>query len=363
MKKALIIAVLFVVALSIYPNATQAAITLVAGGALSAAANNGNDVTITFPGGVLENDVVIMFGGHAFRSGSAIGPSTGGYTTEIDHNSEVPALGVWYKVMGATPDGDVVGQGTGNNADVTAYGIFILRGVDTASIFDQTTTTAGPTVTANPNPPAIDTQTAGAWVIPIGAKEVFDNSIVAPSGYLNLVYNSKNDSNDYSTGGATLEIATPTTEDPPIFTSWAVTIAWYTVTLAIKPSIASAPIIVTRFPSNFGATYATFNGESTDGDLDEHGFAFSTDATLATGVSTSTLGSFSGTPFSEATTTSISADTKYFVRAYGTNAGGTAYGRILYFTSGNNIVTRKMRLFQGFTIKIFPGGKIKLYRR
>jgi hypothetical protein len=54
------------------------------------------------------------------------------------------------------------------------------------------------------------------------------------------------------------------------------------------------------------------------------------------------------------------ADTTYFYRAYATNGTGTAYGSILSFTTGDLIPRRHMRLFEGFRIILYEGGRLKL---
>jgi hypothetical protein len=76
------------------------------------------------------------------------------------------------------------------------------------------------------------------------------------------------------------------------------------------------------------------NGTETAGsDGTQSGFAVSTDSTLSVNVSTSSDGAVvSGNSFNDSTTT-LTASTPYFYRAYVTNSGGTGYGVILSFTT------------------------------
>ena len=124
-----------------------------------------------------------------------------------------------------------------------------------------------------------------------------------------------------------------------------------------------APTVVTDFASNISATGAQLNGTKTGGgNATGHGFAYGTDATLASVIATTTLGSLSSNSSFSSIIASLSADITYFFRAYATNTAGEAYGVIRPFTTGNNTVTRKMRLFEGFTIK-FLNGRVILHQR
>lgn len=105
------------------------------------------------------------------------------------------------------------------------------------------------------------------------------------------------------------------------------------------------------------ATLDDDNGSS----ITEHGFAYSTDSALSTGVSTSTLGSFAGgSGYYSDTASGLSHDTTYYFRTYATSANGTGYGGIQSFATGDATPTRKIILFLGYTIK-FISGKMHLY--
>lgn len=125
------------------------------------------------------------------------------------------------------------------------------------------------------------------------------------------------------------------------------------------------PVMETTFASNIGAASATLHGSITSigvGNPTQHGFAYSTNSSLSTGVSTTTLGSFTGIGNFSGGIGPLSNDTTYYFRAYATNAAGTGYGGIKSFTTGNTTATRSMRLFGGFTLK-FYNGRVRLYQQ
>lgn len=127
--------------------------------------------------------------------------------------------------------------------------------------------------------------------------------------------------------------------------------------ITISAPAGSAPSVATN-PALVGATTATLHGAITNtggNDATEHGFAYSTDSGLSTGVSTTTLGSFTGTGNFEEGILGLNTDTPYYYRAYATNGSGTGYGTIRTFTTGNNTITRTMRLFEGFVFKLVSG--------
>ena len=75
------------------------AITLVSGGALGVAANNGTNVTIALPT-LLSNDVVISWGGHFNRAASSTGPTATDWTTVLSNVTASPFFVAAYKIMG-----------------------------------------------------------------------------------------------------------------------------------------------------------------------------------------------------------------------------------------------------------------------
>jgi hypothetical protein len=219
------------------------AITLVSSGALEGAALDGGDVTLTFPGGVAEGDVVYVWGGHDRGAGETTRDAainTSGYTTIYEDATDFHQYTfiVARKVMGPTPDSDVVCEGGGDASEGVAYCAYILRGVDTGTPEDATRTVAADGST-NPNPPAITTVTNGAWVLTLVGSSVSDASVTAPSGYGNQVDVNADDTRNSTVAGATLEKATAGAEDPGTWTNWGNS-RWQAVTVAVRPATGAS---------------------------------------------------------------------------------------------------------------------------
>lgn len=136
-------------------------------------------------------------------------------------------------------------------------------------------------------------------------------------------------------------------------------------TLGAEETNNAAPTVTTNFASNVGATSATLHGSITSNggaDATQHGFAYSTNSTLSSGVSTTTLGGYTGAGNFSGGIVSLLADTTYYFRAYATNPTGTGFGAILSFFTGNANVTRNFLLFGGATLKLL-NGKAILHQR
>lgn len=221
------------------------AITLV--GTASASTINDTNVTVTLPVGTTTDDVVyaaFCFGDPTDRD---VGIVTSGYTELADlfaNDNRDINFAVYRKVMGGTPDTTVefdTPTATGNIA--AAGAVVVLRGVDTTTPEDATTTTATGIDGSQVDPPSITTATNGAWVI---AAAGWTNLAVptAPSGYSNLIEDSGDDAQDANIMMATKEIATAGAENPGVFgnTVGAGTDAWCAVTIAVKPSGGAAAV-------------------------------------------------------------------------------------------------------------------------
>lgn len=104
----------------------------------------------------------------------------------------------------------------------------------------------------------------------------------------------------------------------------------------------SAPSITTNSASSISPSGATLSGSITatgGANATQSGFAYSTNSALSTGVSTSTLGSQSGTATFTQSLSGLSPSTTYYYRAYAANSGGTGYGSILNFTTAAGLPT------------------------
>lgn len=246
------------------------------GTAKSGTATNGGDVTLTFDTGAgapQQGDVVILFGGHGINSATFPGPITAGYT--LIHMNTDQDRGAWYKVMGASPDLTVQGEGGGNGSDAVAYAAFVLNGslID-AAIFDATSVENNHG-TRVPNAGAITTVTDGAWVIALGTNHIVDTSRGVPSGYTTIIGASANDSSDISIDAAYIEKATAGTEDPPAWSTWASGLA-YEITLAIKPAAVTQTFSYTAsggMQSSGAASFARTVAAPVSGGLQSGGAA------------------------------------------------------------------------------------------
>jgi len=213
------------------------AISVISGGALTGGINNGGSVTLTFPAGVLQDDVVYVCSGIDGTPTIA----TSGYTAIANVTSSNQQTWVWRKIMGATPDASVTINGTGQPQDAHTVVALILRGVEVTQPEDATPTTASGSST-NPNNPAITTVFNRAWVLAFASSEVNDTSITAPSGYTNQTDIAVSDTNPSTTAVATKEITPPGVEDPPSWTDWA-SGTWGAITVAVRPGgFISVPV-------------------------------------------------------------------------------------------------------------------------
>ena len=353
------------------PLEAEAAISFVSSTCENSRDGNG-DMTLTLPT-TLENDLVII----AYAIGDAYGINfnmdasgalSGAGFTEIADTTVNSAdaneidLGVYYKIMTATPDTSVTidGQG-GNDASVVAVCI-AFRGVDTTTPLDVTTTSTQGVDTMYPNPPSINhNNPAGVWTVIAGASGHNTNSNTVtytfPTGYTtNAINRAHIDTSDAAVGMGYRESGVSDPEDPGVMTlsgTDSANYSWAAATIALRP--ASVPTATTNF-ANAGFNSATLHGtKSGGGNATEHGFAYGTDSTLATVIATTTLGALASNSSFFSYVSGLSASITYYFRAYATNNGGTGYGVIKSFVTGDSTTRRKMRLFEGFKIKFLNG--------
>ncbi len=386
MKKSLkkFFSILFLTAI-LAPNTAEAAISFVSP-ACEWSRDGVGDMTLTLPT-TLVNDLVIISFAIAdnddldFNMDAAAFLTGNGYTevTDVFANDDFDInLGVYWKVMGATPDTEVLidGQG-GNDASVVAV-CMAFRGVDTTTPMDVTPVGGATTNTMDPNPGPINhNNPSGVWTVIVGASGYTGGdgaqTYTFPTGYTeNAIDRDHNDTTDGTVGMGYRSSGVSDPEDPGAMAHSVadnVAFASATTTIALRPQTTTAPSVDTNAESNVNVSSATLNGNisAVNGDNPStRGFAWGTSSTL-TGADTATTSNTFGGPFGTGTWSetifTLKAGITYYFRAYATNSAGTGYGSIDNgFTTGTDTTTvRKVRLF-GSNIKLL-NGKIILHQQ
>lgn len=189
-------------------------------GTASNSTTNGGNVVVSFPGGVLEDDVAYLVYVTGGTGDVNLGLTSGGWSELSDlygnGTTNDTNMGVYRKVMGVSPDSSVTCTGVGFGASGAAAALMVLRGVDTSTPEDVAVTTMSAGNNGIPDPPSITTATNGAWVLACGASSV--NAVpTAPTNYLDLVHDQGNDTNDANAMIARRLITSAGIEDPDIF--------------------------------------------------------------------------------------------------------------------------------------------------
>ena len=216
------------------------AITIVGTPQAGQAADAG-DVTLVFDVAPQENDVVVVFGGPSIVGASAI--VGGGYTAFTADGLQGNTRS-WYKVMGATPDTQVVGDGGADTRDGVAYIAYVLRGVDVTNVPDTTAIRNNASASSNPDPASITTVTDGAWVFAFASINIADATPGALSGYTGQAIATQADTFNVSVTGMYKEVASAGAEDPPAYTGWLGS-TWACNTVAIRPAAGGGSFLLT----------------------------------------------------------------------------------------------------------------------
>lgn len=364
------------------PQVSLAAISFV--GSCSANGGNGANATLTLPGGTAADDLVIVSYGNADADNADLNMVmvTSGYTEVADlfSNDTFDAnMGVYWKVMGGTPDTEAVADNIGGADTDTPAVCMVFRGVDTTTPMDVAPATAQAQLnTFHPNPPSVNhNNPSGVWTVIAGsnAHNLGDLTFTFPTGYtIDAVQSSGNDTADGVVGmGYNSGPSDP--EDPGVITSSgtdSTSFAWVATTLALRPVAATAPTVTNSTgDSNVTNTSATMNGDITatgGADVTARGFAWGTNATLSnrdTSTTTDTVGQpFSTGVFSQ-DVSNLRSNTTYYYRAYATNSVGTGYASSIesFITTEVSTTRRMVRLFEGFVFKLFEGSRFRLFQQ
>jgi hypothetical protein len=216
----------------------------------TANANNGADATLDLTAitTLQEDDLVIVaysIGDNDNNDYDMALVSATGWTEVADlysNDGRDANLGVFYKVMGTTPDTSVTVDGLGGTDTDTSAVAMAFRGVDTSTPMDVTDTEATGTNTMHPNPPSIDhNNPSGVFTVIAGANAHTQGaqSFTFPTGYTtNAVDQTGDDTTDGSVGlGYNTSPSDP--EDPGTMTlsgSDSGQYSWAAVTMALRPA-------------------------------------------------------------------------------------------------------------------------------
>lgn len=148
------------------------------GGHIVAGSSAGSGFTLTFGGNLTggsgssaqAGDLVILYQANSGSPvSSTVAPS--GYTTALRATADDSfdaALGVFYKIMGGTPDTSVAVSSPGATNNVVA-GVQVWRNVDPLIVFGQLPLSALLTNSVLADPPSITPTTSGAVIVAAGA--------------------------------------------------------------------------------------------------------------------------------------------------------------------------------------------------
>lgn len=225
-------------------------------GGANASLANGGDASVTLPGGMAADDLIIcVYGiGCAADRGTTV-MLTAGYTAVADLYSNATndaMLGAFYKYHVADTTAQV--EGFGNAADAVGACVLVFRGVALSGAggpFDVTSTTATGIDVLDPNPPSITTSGgAGIWTViggVTGSAADSAGTYTFPTGYTtNAQQVGRADNNDVNVGMG-YNTAPATTEDPGIMDHSGATttgMSWAAITMALKPAAEAIDAIV-----------------------------------------------------------------------------------------------------------------------
>ena len=188
----------------------------------------------------LEGDIVII-GYSAGYNTNALSLSivSSGYTTigpisGLDSYDTTLVGG--YKIMGSTPDADVVVSGTTDANAAGVVTIHVWRGVDASTPMDVAPVTDSDINGGRPTPPAITPITSGAVIVMMGGSAGGTTTGVFTSGLSNFL--SRYEIDTYRTAGGVGSINwTSGTYTPTQWTgsSTNVAYAWAAITIALRP--------------------------------------------------------------------------------------------------------------------------------
>jgi hypothetical protein len=186
-----------------------------------------------------QNDLVVVIVGYGSQSDSYVSMVTSGYTELANlwgNDIFDTNLGVFYKVMGSTPDTTVQAAAVGSAGDSQAMIVHAWRNVDPNDPIEKIMALSDNN-SAEPNPPAIITETENAAVLAIGAAGS-GNGINTPteggdlSNYVSVAANS---TRDIALAIGSIATTTPGPVDPLQFNfNDSANFSWAAATMSLK---------------------------------------------------------------------------------------------------------------------------------
>jgi hypothetical protein len=198
---------------------------------------NGGNITLSLPTGRVAGDVVVVF--YATNAVSGGGTSSSGWTQIGSNLGATTRIQVFRKVMGASPDANIVLVGTTAAADSSSAIAIAFSGVNNATPEDAAVPQGATGSSTNPDPAAITPITTGAVAIAYAATSVVDTTGTSgPTGYSNFTQVSSSDTNSTTSylawKGA---LAGGVSENPSAFTGVS-TAAWAAYSVVLKPDLS-----------------------------------------------------------------------------------------------------------------------------
>ena len=229
-------------------------------GFTKASANNPTSGSWALPTGWAAGDLLVVYwytrdGAKTFTEGATI-------TETIDsNNSSNGRLFVGYRRLVAG-DTNPTWTSSSSTNNTSVWGAIILRGARaTGNPFEATS--GLPTTFTNvqsPNPSAVTTITANSAVLTLFGKNNDSGTSTVPSGYTAQGFQDETGGTDASAGAATRNVASPSSEDPSVWTlggtasddgvTWTAAIApaaanlYPTASASASPSAGAAPLTV-----------------------------------------------------------------------------------------------------------------------
>lgn len=210
-------------------------------GSASDTTTNGGTNTITLPGGIAQNDIIVT----ACHSTGGTVATPSGYTlvhNDSNINGTVNQGGVFYKVQTATPDTSISFWDSGGTSEATSAVAFIFRGVDTGTPLDGVTPGEAEGAQSGVNGPSVTPNSNNACVVVVNMNNHTAAPTAGPTDYTTpTIWSVLGDDTNDSTCAMAYRILVGgegASEDPGGFTTGGGSGSSdaYAVTLVLRPA-------------------------------------------------------------------------------------------------------------------------------